>query len=51
MTPELIQIQTGADIVPLPALPLDLAHVCAFLEPSVRNSLKIRGRFSDFQKV
>ena len=28
-----------------------LAHVCAFLRPSVRNPLKVQGRFSAFEKV
>ena len=28
-----------------------LAHVCAFLRPSVRNPLKVQGRFSVFEKV
>jgi hypothetical protein len=28
-----------------------LAHVCAFLRPSVCNPLKTQGRFSVFEKV
>ena len=32
-------------------VPLSLAHVCAFLRPSVCNPLKTQGRFSVFEKV
>jgi DNA-binding response OmpR family regulator len=44
------------EMVPLAPKAIDtlhvlLAHVCAFLRPSVRNPLKVQGRFSVFEKV